>query len=173
MRLSIIILFITSISFSSCKKDNRINFQERLEVDVELGNGLNLVETHVFIVRDIASLIEGNLMNNGITIDDVDEIQSGRGDFTFPFFNGDFDFIQRVSIRVFNRSDPDGFKEMYYNDFVPINQGNKLNLFSNISNLKNIVSNEMFDMEVRLKFRSFVPPQTRIRLNFGYIAYLK
>ena len=156
-----------------CNKDSRDRVSGSINAEFDIPNGLNTIETHVFVIKDVSSFFESTLAQSGRSIDDIDEVLSAKGDLVFPFISGRIDFLDKVSIRIYNRIDPDNYKEMYYLDAIPLNANNPLKLFSTISNLQPILENDNFDMEVRLKFRSFTPPNPRIRLDFGYTIYFQ
>lgn len=165
-------LFIITLSFG-CNKDTRDRVEGSIDAEFDIPNGLNTIETHVFVIKDVASFFEQTLLQSGRSINDIDEVLSAKGDLVFPFISGSINFLDKVSIRIYNRFDPDNFKEMYYLDAVPLNANNPLKLFSTIANLQPILENESFDMEVRLRFRAFTPPNPRVRLDFGYTIYFQ
>lgn len=169
--LAFILLLL--LSTSSCNRDDRTRYEQRINAELILPTGLNQIETHAFIIRDVNSFFNANATLNGYSPAEVDEVLAGRGNMNLLFSNNGLGFIERVSIRVFNTPTPLSWKEMYYFDFIPINEGAQVNLFNSISNLESIVTNETFDLEVRLKFRSFIPANTRLEFDLGYLVYIK
>jgi hypothetical protein len=167
------LLFLLLALTIGCNKDTRDSVQGSIDAEFDIPNGLNTIETHVFVIEDVTSFFEQTLLQNGRSINDIDEVLSAKGDLVFPFISGSINFLDKVSIRIYNRFDPNNYKEMYYLDAIPLNANNPLKLFSTISNLQPILENENFDMEVRLKFRAFTPPNLRVRLDFGYTIYFQ
>jgi hypothetical protein len=169
------LLFILPIVFliSGCNKENRARTEQRLQVQFDLPAGLNTLETHIFVIRDINSFFEATLIESGRSASDIDEINSAAANMEFPFTSGNINFLSRLSVRIFPSGRPDEFKEMYYLDFIPNNVNNPLNLFGTIADLTPIIQNGKFDMEVRLNFRTFTQPNPNVRINFGYNVYFK
>ncbi len=169
---NIIIILLLSFLFSSCNKDNRQRYEQRLNIQVDIPSGLNLIETHAFIINDIPSFYKTSLNINGYQEADVDEILASEGAFNLIFNNGGLNFIEKISIRIYEKSNPLSYREMYYFDFVPLNEDASINLFPGIANLQKYIENDNFSLEVRLKFRSYVPPGTRLSLDFGYNVFI-
>ena len=172
MHRFILVLF-TLISVLGCNRDNRARVEQRLNVEFDIPAGLNTLETHIFVIRDINSFFESTLIGSGRSALDIDEINASTANMEFPFTSGNVNFLNRLSIRIFPSGRPDEFKEMYYLDFIPNNVKNPVNLFGTIADLTPILQNGKFDMEVRLNFRTFTQPNPNVRINFGYNMYFK
>jgi hypothetical protein len=80
-------------------------------------------------------------------------------------------FISSISIRALSTSDRTKRAEMFYLEQIPLTQRTNLNLQTSISELKEIMQNETFDIEIRLQIRGFVPVGLTLQLDFGYIAF--
>jgi hypothetical protein len=161
---------LISVVFLSCGDKTvplfTIDFQEQFSIPA----GLNTIETHTFVIQDIPSLLESYKANFNVLDEDIASILPSRGRINQIFSNIDFDFIQSVSIWMVSNVDPQYRYELYYLDFVPVNTGDEIRLLSGISNLKDLMNEGSFDLEIKLKFRTFPPNQTDNVLNFGLVA---
>lgn len=161
---------LISVVFLSCGDKTvplfTIDFQEQFSIPA----GLNTIETHTFIIQDIPALLESYKANFNVLDEDIASILPSRGRINQIFSNIDFDFIQSVSIWMVSNVDPQYRYELYYLDFVPVNTGDEIRLLSGISNLKDLMNEGSFDLEIKLKFRTFPPNQTDNVLNFGLVA---
>ena len=155
-----------------CTSDDRINHNQRLSTFIDLPTNLSLVETHVFTIQNIPSLLTSNANLNGYTIAQIDEIISDRGIISASFSSANLSMIDDIAVRIYT-TNKNEFKEMYYRDIIPFDQGKQMDLFSGLANLQQVLSNETFNMEIRVRLRSFVPPGTRLDLDFGYVVYLQ
>lgn len=60
---------------------------------------------------------------------------------------------------------------MYYLDFVPLTTGTQLKMLSSTTQLKDILSEEFIDLEVRLNLRNFTTSNIRAQIEFGYAVF--
>lgn len=161
-----------SVLLTSCNKDDRTKYEERLELDIKIPTGLNLIETHTFEIYRNKTFFKSNQMLNGYQLDEIDAINAASGSIRSIFSSNGLGFIENITIRVFDPLVPNSTKEMYYRDFIPTNQGSSMNLFGGLADLTPILTNDEFVVQVKLKFRSFVPPNTELRISYGYNVFI-
>jgi hypothetical protein len=70
-----------------------------------------------------------------------------------------------------SKKDPTVKREMFYLDFVPFYTRREIRLLSSTTELKDVLKEDVIDLEVRLLFRSFVPNALRVKLNLGYTVF--
>ncbi len=157
----------------ACNKDNRTRYEQRLTTSFELPLGLNLLETHVFVIENIDSRFDDLLKEHNLTIDQITDVEAGPNLMDAPLNSSKLNFLEEVVVRVYNKSDPNAYKEMYYLDPVPFNVGSSIFLNGSLSNLTPVLSKDRFDMEIRVKLRSFAPSNLRFDFDFGYFAYIE
>ena len=165
------VLIFTALSFISCGSDRQELFIINNEVEFILPGALNTIETHVFIIRNVPSFYRANLSANGASDDQIVSITATRARLQGSFGMIDYDFIEEISVRAFSRTEPGLNREMYFQDRIPFNQSGDLELFSSISELKDILSQEVFDMEVRIRLRQSTPLQLQNKLIFSYAVF--
>jgi hypothetical protein len=83
----------------------------------------------------------------------------------------DLDFIQDISITVISRKDRKLKKEMYYSEFVPFVVDEEIKMQSGTAELKEILSEDYIDIEIRLTIRNFVPNAIEATLDMSYIVF--
>ncbi len=167
----ILLLFILPILIS-CKPEVEPLFTMNLEVDFDIPAGLSNILTHTFVIRDIKNPKGAYLKTFGVEEQKISSIQAGRGEITSLFSTTDYDFVNKVSVWIVSSKDPDIRREMYYLDFNNNNSNKEgtLKLLSAVSNVKDLLDEETFDIEVKLEFRSFSPRFFENRLIFSLIA---
>ena len=165
------VLVLGIISLTSCGSDRQELFIIDNEIEFFIPGALNTIETHVFIIRNVPSFYRANLSANGASDEQVVSITATRARLTGSFGIVDYDFIDEISVRALSRTDPGLNREMYFQDRIPFNQSGDLELFSSISELKDILSQEVFDMEVRIRLRQSTPLQLQNKLIFSYAVF--
>lgn len=163
--------FLIAITFFSCGSDRQELFIVDNEVEFILPGALNTIETHVFIIRNVPSFYRTSLTANGASDEQVVSITATRARLMGSFGPVDYDFIAEISVRAISKTDPGLNREMYFQDRIPFNQSGDLELFSSISELKDILAEEIFDMEVRIRLRQSTPLQIQNKLIFSYAVF--
>jgi hypothetical protein len=157
--------------FSGCDKESNVKYEVQLEAQLEIPPGLNNVETHYFILRNIPTFYKQSAEARGINPESITSVRSSRGLLIGDFQSINMDFIQRISIYAVSRKDPNEKREIYYLDEVPFGVNDELRMLSSTTELIQILSEEFVDLEIRLNFRSFIGTTIRTKLIFGYTVF--
>ena len=165
------LLVLTLFSFLSCGSDRSLLFEVNNEIEFLLPGGLNTIETHVFVIRGVPTFYRSSLNSNGVAEGDVISISAAKARLIGSFGQIDYNFIDEISVRALSKSGQGINKEMYYQDRIPFNQQGDLELFSSISELKDILSEEIIDMEVRIRLRQSTAVQLQNKLIFSYAVF--
>ncbi len=152
----------------SCDKETPVLYEVGLEAEFDISVGLNTIETHYFIIRNVPTFYNQFASQKGIDTSSIKSIVASRGLLTGKFQSIDYDFISRISIYAVSRIDPNNKREMYYLDQVPITTDTELRMLSSSTQLKEILRDEFIDIEVRLNFRTFPTSNLRTKIVFGY-----
>ncbi|MDX1477833.1 MAG: hypothetical protein R3301_08990 [Saprospiraceae bacterium] len=156
---------------AACRGDNRREvFELNYILDFTIQAGLNTIETHFIVNPAITSLFEERLDANSLTIDDVVAVEPRFAELSTIFNDEDLDFIRRLEIRVFDPFDPDFSREVFYLDPVPTNTRKSIRPFPGLSDVKEIVSQTTFGVEIRLAFRRIPSQSYDMRLLFDFSA---
>ena len=163
------ILLIT-MSGLSCHKDNRIELFKMTQVmDFEIKAGLNTIETHFFIQPAVNSSYEAQLELSGFEESLVASIEPRFSQLSTVFQDVDLDFIRIIEIRVVDTFDPIFQREVFYLDPVPFNTRTVIRPFPGLTDVREIVSQPTYGIEVRIVFR-FVPQSSydmRLQMDFS------
>ena len=157
---------------SSCGDDQPVpRFVIQGETFVDVPGSLNAIETHSLIVREVDPLINSLLDINGMTAEQVSEILPGTALIRARSQNVDLSFINEISIRAISRIDPARSIEMFYMDEVRFNEDFEMPLLPSIADVKSILLEGKFDLEVRLQLRRFSPASFRMELLYELDAF--
>lgn len=163
--IPLLMLLCLVTALSSCNKGGTPIFNFDLEVPLEFAAGQDPIETRTYPVYNVLNFLQAELDQRGLSIDDISSIQAGQGILVADSPNVDYSGFNSVIINAINITDQTDIKEMYYQDFIQLNHTGDLKLLSSISELKPIMANGTFHMEVKVRMRSVVPFTTRHKLK--------
>jgi hypothetical protein len=160
-------LLVAIIILVSCNKDNREElFVINHHVDFTIQPGLNTLDTHIYAVFPIESLLDERLDDAGRTIDEVVAIESKEAILSSVFQDVNLDFIDKVSVYIFDPFNPSDKIEFFYLDPIPYKNKTTIQLFPGIADIKEWYEKEFFGVEIRLNYRQVTPSLTNMRLQF-------
>ncbi len=161
------VLLVGAMSLLSCTEGGDRLFEMEIETDFIVPAGLNTFDTHYFIIRAVPSRIRSYM--GSLDASQIGQIVPTKAELTAPFVDLDFSIVRQVSIWMISRENPEEREEIFYQDRIDLNEKRELRLFSSLSEVKDILLADNFDLEIRLNFRTFTPTQieTRLRMNFN------
>jgi hypothetical protein len=162
---------VFSLFLTSCGSDNESLFTIEMETDLNIGAGLNNVETHFFILRAVPTQINSYLASRNVSKEAIGRVLASRASLRGRFSDIDFRIIEKISIWVISRDDETLKREAFFLDFVPNNQSGDLKLFSSISEVKEILLDDLIDIEIRVKLRAITPTNIETRLSLSFEAF--
>ena len=157
-----------AVLLSSCEKETQVRYEVALDANFDIPSGLNTLETHYFIIRDVPTFYSLNADLKRQDTASINQIIASRGLIRSRFNDVNFDFVERISIYAVSKKNPDMKREMYYLDFVPLNTGRELRMLSSTTALKEIIQEETMDVEIRMNVRNFTNTAIRATFDFGY-----
>ncbi|MBL0098943.1 MAG: hypothetical protein IPP49_01930 [Saprospiraceae bacterium] len=83
-----------------------MRYQADMDAEFDLPTGLNTVETHYFIIRDVPTNYKLNADLKGVDTSSIFNVQASKGLLTSKFGGVDFDFINRISVYAVSKKDP-------------------------------------------------------------------
>ncbi|MBK8621910.1 MAG: hypothetical protein IPN79_09135 [Saprospiraceae bacterium] len=167
----IIIATATLLLFSQCRKEDNFIFKGQFESRFVIPSGLNTVLTHYIILENVYTDFSRLSNNIGMNVEDIKSIQASYGRMLTLQGGQDLDFIQDISITAISRKDRKLKKEMYYSEFVPFVVDEEIKMQSGTAELKEILSEDYIDIEIRLTIRNFVPNAIEATLDMSYIVF--
>ena len=165
MRLS---LFIIILFLGSCSDSPDTLFQITTEAEFEIAPGLNNIETFIFPISGVPTNFA--VLSNGADPNTIGSIQPSRATITAPFTNFDWSIVREVSVRAISPRDPALNFEIFFQDQISLNNQNELRLFSSLSDVRDILIDESFNIEVRFNFRNTTPAQVPSRIDMNFLA---
>lgn len=153
---------------SGCKDDPNILFEMAYERSFTIPAGLNTFQTHYFYLRDIP--LGNYLSSNGVTASELMAINPGAARLTtIDQGLSDYSFIRNVSIQIFT-DDEANAREIFWRPEIPLNTGERLDVFATLIDAKQFFENTKFNVFVKLQLQA-VPQQTiDTRFQFSFLA---
>lgn len=171
-RLLLHALLLLLLLSASCKKkeDTRPGFDLQYQTQFDIPAGLGPFVVHHFYLRNIPTRFEQTLLQNGKLKEDIAAILTTQANLGGIFGDADFEFIEQISVRVYNETDPNGAIEAAYRFPVPLDPGNNLPLIPSLADLKDILEEPRFSLDVALWLRKTTQIETSVRLDLQFKA---
>lgn len=168
----IVFLAVIAGTFNSCREDQpKELFEMTHVVDFELHAGLNTLETHFYRMTGLQSQFQARLNDLGIPAADIVSVTPKFASLSTVFADEDIDFIRQVFVRVFDPSDPQNANiEVFYLDPVPPNTRKTIRPFPGLSNIKSIVTQPAYGIEIGISLWEITPKSFDMRLEFELSA---
>ena len=168
-RISILIFFL--LGSLSCGDDVEPLFQLVYDVDFTIDPGLNTIDTHVYTIRNVPSFLEDFALANNVNPDSIVSAAPNRATITTIFQNIDYNFLDQLSVWMVSVNNPNDSREIFFLDFVDLDEDSEVRLLSSIANVIDYLREGSFNIEVRLRLRSFSPAEINSRLSFDITAF--
>ena len=167
-----ILAFLVSSIFliPGCSKDEEPRFSIPVEVILFFPAEFNTVATHTREIFSVPNLIQSRLAQNGMTADQVTSIVAGRGQILPVSPDVQYQLFNNVVVNV-SSVDNDDIDEMYYNDFIEFDHSGNLELLSSISELKDVMLDGVFDLQIKYNIRQGLLTTTEHKLKFDLLVY--
>jgi len=166
-----LILILGLSLLTSCDKETVVRYEVSIDAEFDIPTGLNTVETHYFILRNVPTFYKQNADIKGIDTASIVNVAAQSVRVDMGTITQMLNVLEKISIYAVSRKDPNKKREMYYLDFVPLTTGTQLKMLSSTTQLKDILSEEFIDLEVRLNLRNFTTSNIRAQIEFGYAVF--
>ena len=168
MRKLIILSFF--LLFFSCKSKVPV-FELYKEVNFSITAGLDQIATHHILIHNISSSFNAKLSEKGLNASDISEFYAGKGKIVSVFNEANFGIIERISVWIYKKGEYNKAKEIYYRDEIPFSLRGEIKLLSTGEDVRDILSNDKYEMDIELKFKSFVTETIDCRFPYSFVAY--
>ncbi|MEL6389897.1 MAG: hypothetical protein AAFQ02_07020 [Bacteroidota bacterium] len=165
-----IIGFVYSLLFiGGCTSGPEPLFVMELESELIIPAGLNNLDTHFFIQRNIPTFAS-NYLTGSVSDEGISEILPNRAELFGQFDAIDWGLVQEVSIWVQSTTDPELKKEVFYQDRINFSGVESLQMFGSLSEVKDMMLSDAINLEIRLRFRRVTPVEITSRLTMNFVA---
>ena len=169
MRFRYLLIFLLPLFLTNCKKDENVLFRMEYTEAFEIQAGLNTFETHHFLLKNINTNINSYLANYGGSASELLAINPRSARLETLFSNATYDIITDISVRMY-LDDPTDYKEIFYREDVPFNTGSNLDLIPTLVDVKEMLTDERYSIDVAFLFRETPPEFIESRLTFDFFV---
>lgn len=166
------ILGLVLISTSCVKNEKNIILDIPIQRSFSVNAGLSPIISHFYSFENVSTNIDFLLNQQGLDPESILEITPVSCRLQAQFAEGDFNFIEEVSIFIASSADPDVQYEVFYRDPVPDDSGISLDLIPTLANAKEVMTESRIDITVVLRELRSTPPNNfdvNLNLIFGVV----
>lgn len=164
-----ILLFFTGIAlfgFSCSKSNDQVpGFDLVYQREFIIPAGIGVFDVHHFQMKNIPSRYLQSLDQQGKTDEEITGVLTAEAVMGGIFGDANFNFIEQVSLRIYDESDPNDWIEIAYRDPVPLEPGNSLPLAPSLADAKRFVKNSRFSLDLVLWLNRTTQDETQTRLD--------
>ncbi len=167
MRYSIFVFLSALLVAGGCQKERDLGagFDLPYQQEFNIPVALNVFEVHHFQLKNIPSYYAQSLTQAGKTDAEVVGLLTVKGNLGGIFGDADLSFIEKMSVRVFNDSNPNDYIEVAYREPTPLDPGNAIPLIPTLADSKRLLTGSRFNIDVVIWLRKSPPIDTDVRLD--------
>ncbi len=157
------------VSSLGCRKDSFVKkFGIRLERDFSVPAGLDILDAHYFVLSEMptfyANLIAQEDVPDGAKVSLVPE----KALITSRFGNIDFDFIEKVSVKIYTNANIDDKAEAFYIEYIPKSVDGELALIPTSFEALPFLKDGLVNAEVKFLFKITTPQQLDLHIQMDF-----
>jgi hypothetical protein len=170
--IGLLICLSTVAGLWSCNKsdDQVAGFDLVYQRQLVIPAGISQFDVHHFFIKNIPTNYLNALQMAGKTDADVKTIITAKSNLVGVFGDANLNYIDQVSLRIYNEGDPDDYIEIAYRQPVPLEPGNELPLLPSLANYKRFMTDNRFSLELVLWLRKPTTIETELRLDLSMKA---
>ncbi len=159
--------------YTSCNSNDAL-FDVETFTEFQITLGLNTLAAHYFVNQNVPITLNTQLDNLNLSHMDITQVVANRATL-YPKFNDNvsLEFIHSINIFLIDPDDMTKRKEIFFMDPVQLGQKSEIQLFSNIPDLTELLSNDKAIIETRLEFRQFPPATFDVRIDMSFSVFVE
>ena len=141
--------------------------------ELDIPAGLNTIESHFFVVRDVPTFSQSLLSSNGLDAESIGFINGVTANMETRFSGLDLDFIENIGVQIISGDGLEDRREAFFvfSDFVQLGSKTEIAMIPSLLDLKDQLLEETVDIEFKINFRAFLPQQIDARVNMKFHAF--
>lgn len=165
-KIFLFLLGVVVLGTSCNKDDDQIpGFDMMYQQDFTIPAGIGGFDVHHFQMTNIPTRYQQSLDLQAKTDEDITSVLTAQAVVGGVFGDADLSFVEQVSLRVFDSSDPNDYVEIAYRLPVPLDPGNTLPLIPSLADTKRFFKNPRVSFDVVFWLRNTTQDETPIRLS--------
>lgn len=158
---------LLSILGISCHKEESLGpgFDMVFQRNFSIPPGIGIFDVHHFQLKNIPTDWEKYLSLHGKTAEDIASVLTAQATLGGVYGDADLSPIDRISVRIYEESEPNDYVEIAYRDPAPLDTGNLLPLIPSLADSKRFFVNPRFSLDVVIYLRRTTTEQSDVQLN--------
>ncbi|NND06096.1 MAG: hypothetical protein HKN87_06935 [Saprospiraceae bacterium] len=153
---------------TGCSKNPDILFEIPMQLDFTISPGLSPFEKHFYLVQNVPTNME--VLKEQFSVTENQELVLRPGSAVLRSFSRvDFDFVQEVTISVYE-TDKDDDTEIFFNNQIPFNAGRNVFINPIDRDYRDEVDRETLNFKIGLRFRSITPTSIDSNIEIVFTA---
>ena len=153
----------------SCGNRNTELFAVESEIRVDDPRVFDSTLTYGISIKDIKNTFEVSAAQKGYTFEDISSINPSIARLENVFGDNNYGNLSRVRVYITDK-DETVKREIFYQEIIKLNHVGPLQLFGSLSDVKSILENETYNINVELNFRSSTVGFLENRLIYSFVA---
>lgn len=151
--------------FSCRKEDQAPGFDMIYQQQFTIPAGIGVFQVHHFYLKNISTRYQQYLSEHSKTDADVMTIITAQATLNGVFGDANLNYVDQVSLRVYDEANPNDFVEIAYRQPVPLEPGNSLPLIPSLADCKRLMTGNRFAMDVVFWLRNSTGQETDLQLD--------
>lgn len=174
IRFHLFISALCALLCLSCNKDIDLapGFDMLYRQDFIIPVGLSEFQVHHFQLQNISTRFQQYLDEHGKTNAEITGVLTSKAAISGLYGDSDLDFIDQVSIRVYDEADPNDYVEIAYRYPVPLDPGNALPLIPSLADSKRFFSMSRLSVDIVIWLRKPTGFENEVRFDLEMRATL-
>lgn len=152
--------YILLVSFAAlglcCNKNADILFEIPMQLDFAISPGLSAFEKHFYLARNVPTNMKTLKEQFSVSTDQELVLRPGSAVLRSFARNVDFDFIQEVTISVYD-DDREDDTDIFFNNQIPFNAGRNVFINPIDRDYREEIDKETLNFKIGLRFRTTTP----------------
>ncbi len=160
------LLLLSVCSALSCRKEDLSpGFDMIYQQQFTIPAGIGVFQVHHFYLKNIPTKYMQYLSQHGKTDADVAGMITATAALNGVFGDANMNFVDQVSLKIYNESDPDDEIEIAYRQPVPLEPGNSLPLIPSLADYKRFMTGPYFSLDVAFYLKNSTVVETDLQLD--------
>lgn len=153
----------------SCNKENIAKkFTIRLERSFDVPAGLDYLDAHYFVLEEIPTFYEQVINQQNVPPGSTITLVPERAVITSLYNNIDFDFVDKVSVKIYTNNNSKDKPEAFYIEYVPTTVDDELQLIPTSFDAQPFLKDGIVNAEVKFFFKRATPQLLNLRIVMDF-----
>ena len=161
------VLIWLSVLWLGCNKseENGLGFDVLLERQFSIQPGIGPLVVHHFYLENVPTNFQQYLHQAGKQPEDITKVLTSRASLDAIYDEHKLDFIDRISIRLYDERTPNDYIEIAYRDPAPLDPGSSMGLIPSLADSKRMIELDRVSIDVAMELRKTTPDEIPVKLS--------